>query len=101
MRRFTTRASNMRTRMDLPTTPSSSVTSSPSPPPPPLPLKSESVMTPKENEEKSIETEFAASNRGAVSTIFEADQQSNRCNYLLCSPFCGTTNTGVLDSQGM
>lgn len=82
--------------MDLPTTPSSSVTSSPSPPPP----QSKSVITPKENEEKISETEFATTNHGAISTIFEADQQSNRCNYFLCSPFCGTSKNGVLDSQG-
>lgn len=90
VRRFTARATKMRTRMDMPPTPSSSA-GSPS---------SSSKQNGKDVD--NVETDEVITVNRTANMVFEADRPSNKSTYFACpTSFCGKSgSSGVLDPQG-
>lgn len=103
VRRFTARANKVKSRIELPPTPSSSNASSPTPPPPPPPPPASSMLhastkTLHSSPEHKVRLVPAGQSphRGRV---FEAD--TPRSNVWLCSSLCGANNNErTLDPQG-
>lgn len=99
VRRFTARANKVKSRIELPPTPSSSNASSPTPPPPPAhPILHASTKTLHPSPEHKVRLVPAGQSphRGR---LFEAD--TPRSNVWLCSSLCGANNNErTLDPQG-
>lgn len=98
VRRFTARANKVKSRIEMPPTPSSSNASSPSPPPPAHPTLHASTKTLHPSPEHKVRLVPAGQSphRGR---LFEAD--TPRSNVWLCSSLCGANNNErTLDPQG-
>ncbi|XP_034129521.1 cyclic nucleotide-gated cation channel beta-3 isoform X1 [Drosophila guanche] len=95
VRRFTARANKVKSRIELPPTPSSSNASSPSPPPTALHASTKSLHPSPEHKVRLVPA-GTSPHRGR---LFEAD--TPRSNVWLCSSLCGANNDErTLDPQG-
>ncbi|GBP98031.1 Cyclic nucleotide-gated cation channel beta-1 [Eumeta japonica] len=99
VRRFTARTNKMKTRLEMPPTPSSSLSSPSSSPPPPPPLHTKRTLANHSSQSPDGRSDRISPYQSPKKkTLFVADTPSN---VWLCSGFCSSSNDQkTLDPQG-